>query len=196
MLEAGFHDVPPGHVAAVVTHLEMSAPPDGPARAAPEGVTLERVPEPETGWYRDLFGRVGGHPWLWFSRLAMDDASLRATLAGAEVHAVRRSGADVGIVEFDLRGDGTAELAFFGLVPEAVGQGIGGWALDAGLRLGWGRGIARMDVHTCTFDHPAALGLYIRAGFVPVRRQVEVVADPRLAGVLPMDAAGHVPVIG
>ena len=36
----GYSDVPPGHVASVVTCLEMRAKPDAPAVRLPEGVTI------------------------------------------------------------------------------------------------------------------------------------------------------------
>jgi hypothetical protein len=50
-------------------------------------------------------------------------------------------------------------------------------------------------VHTCTLDSPDALPFYIRSGFVPFARQVEVYADPRVAGVLPREAAPQVPLL-
>ena len=60
----------------------------------------------------------------------------------------------------------------------------------------WTRGTARVIVDTCTLDHPAALGFYRRHGFVATARTVETFADPRLSGLLPRDAAPHVPLIG
>jgi hypothetical protein len=51
-------------------------------------------------------------------------------------------------------------------------------------------------VHTCTLDHPAALGFYIKSGFTPFHRAIETFADPRLDGTLPVDAAPHVPSLG
>ena len=62
--------------------------------------------------------------------------------------------------------------------------------------LAWRPGIERFWVHTCTLDSPAALGFYIKAGFTPFAREVETFADPRLAGVLPREAAPHVPLLG
>ncbi|MCY4565611.1 MAG: GNAT family N-acetyltransferase, partial [Gammaproteobacteria bacterium] len=53
----------------------------------------------------------------------------------------------------------------------------------------------RLWVHTCTFDHPGALDFYIRTGFVPYRRQIEVADDPRITGVLPRSAAPQVPLL-
>ena len=52
-----------------------------------------------------------------------------------------------------------------------------------------------MKVHTCTLDHPAALPAYLRAGFTAVGRAFESFPDPRLAGLLPRDAAPQLPLL-
>jgi hypothetical protein len=51
-------------------------------------------------------------------------------------------------------------------------------------------------VHTCTFDHPAALQFYQRSGFRSFHRQIEIVDDPRLDGIALRDVAKHAPIIG
>src|SRR3546814_19000221 len=61
------------------------------------------------------------------------------------------------------------------------------------LALAWRKGVARVWVHTCTLDHPAALGFYRASGFTPIRRTIETFADPRALGVLPRDAASQIP---
>ena len=61
------------------------------------------------------------------------------------------------------------------------------------LQRAWAKGIARVWVHTCTLDHPRALGFYRAAGFTPYKRTVETFDDPRVTGALPADAAPHVP---
>jgi hypothetical protein len=38
-------------------------------------------------------------------------------------------------------------------------------------------------VHTCDLDHPHAIGLYQKAGFVVYRQEIEVLRDPRLVGL-------------
>jgi GNAT superfamily N-acetyltransferase len=64
------------------------------------------------------------------------------------------------------------DLAYFGLVPEAVGQGLGRFLLETAVHLAWDRpGATRVTVNTCSLDHPRALPLYQRAGFEPVRRE-------------------------
>jgi GNAT superfamily N-acetyltransferase len=185
-----------GDLVAVVTFLEMREPLADPAPPSP--LTLRRVENPEPGAYRALFRRVGAR-WLWFSRLLMDDAQLGAIIGHPEVElftAIDRNGNDAGMLELDFREAGECELAFVGLVPELAGQGHGLWLLAEALRLAWREGVSRVHVHTCTLDHPAALGAYRRAGFVPFKRAIERFPDPRLLGILPGDCAPQVPLLG
>ncbi|HEX8166050.1 MAG TPA: GNAT family N-acetyltransferase [Beijerinckiaceae bacterium] len=195
----GLADLPPGRIAAVVTFLEMRRPPDpsaapaGPWELAPIGRDLRR--------YRALFRRVG-EPWLWFSRLVMPEPELQGILddPAVEAFALRAGGAgaglDIGLLELDFRRAGECELAFLGLVPEAIGSGAGRFLIGHAVARAFARPVRRLWVHTCTLDHPGALAFYLRAGFRPYRRAVEVADDPRLTGHLPRDAAPGVPVIG
>ncbi len=194
-LADGLHDIPAGRLAAVVTHLEMREPAAPRAVPAPENATLRRVEHPDTGWYRDLFTRIGGLDWLWFSRLSLDDAALSAVLhdPAVEVYALDRDGQAIGLLELDFREADDCELAFFGLAPEAIGGGAGRFLMNRAIELAWARPISRFHVHTCTLDHPGALGFYIRSGFTPIRQQIEIAPDPRLTGVLPETAGPHVP---
>ena len=189
----GFTHLRAGHVGAVVTFLEMT---QRPALASvPESpLRLERWDAVDPERYRALFRRVGAN-WLWYSRLAMDDAALADAVA--EVHAVRDSGdAEAGLVELDFKTPGTCFIRFLGLAPELAGQGHGRWLFAETLRLAWRDGVERVTVHTCSLDHPAALPAYLRAGFTATGRAFESFPDPRLAGHLPRDAAPQVPLIG
>ncbi|MHA6719918.1 GNAT family N-acetyltransferase [Sphingomonas sp. RS6] len=190
----GLLPVADDQIATVVTSLEMrERPRPRPLPASP--LRLVRWPAPSSDNYRTLFRRVGS-PWLWFSRLVMPDERLRAILDDdrVAVHAVLdRAGVEIGLLELDYRVEATCELSFLALVPELTGQGHGNWLMGQALALGWRPGITRMWVHTCTLDHPGALGFYRRHGFVPYRRTIETFADPRLASVLPADAAPHIP---
>lgn len=200
MLPDGYSDVPAGKLATVVTHLEMRKPPQrGPDPEQP-GITLAHVETPDTAWYRDLYARVGTD-WLWDSRLRMAEADLSAILTdpGVEVYAVMKDGRSEGLLELDFREERACELAFFGLTPAMVGNGTGRWLMNRAIARAWSREghapIGRFWVHTCTLDSPQALNFYIRSGFVPVKRQVEVFDDPRLTGVLPETAAPQVPIL-
>jgi GNAT superfamily N-acetyltransferase len=189
--------VDPDMVAAIVTHLEMRERPR-PAPIPPAPLRLVRWKQPGLDAYRTLFRRVGT-PWLWFSRLIMPDSDLAAIVhdPAVEIYAVTDPrGGEVGLLELDFRFLPDCELSFFGLVPHLTGQGFGRWLMAQAKSLAWRKGVDRFRVHTCTLDSPAALGFYISSGFVPIAREVESFADPRLAGILPRDAAPHVPLLG
>ena len=183
-------------LAAVVTYLEMRSPPE--QAVPPSPLTLKRVEVPQPEHYRELFRLIGG-PWLWFSRLILDDAHLAAIIQHprVELYAVRdEAGREVGMLELDFREDRECELSFIGLVPELSGKGYGRWFLAEAVRRAWREGVDRVHVHTCSLDHPAALSAYRRAGFTPYKRAIERFPDPRLLGVLPSDCAPQIPLLG
>lgn len=187
-------ELPHGELAAVVTYLEMTEPPSDPVPAT--SLQLRRI-KPTSDDYRALFRKVGA-PWLWFSRLAMADAELEAIITdpGIELLEIAAVEAVVGMLELDFRIAGECEIAFIGLVPSLTGEGHGRWLIAEAVRRAWREGVKRVHVHTCSLDHPAALAAYRRAGFVPYKRAVERFTDPRLAGILPADAAPQVPLLG
>lgn len=192
----GLTPVPPGHVAAVVTFLEMRKRP--PARPLPAStLRLVRWKQPDPEKYRALFRRIGEH-WLWFSRLVMDEATLSAIILdpAVEIYAVTdRRGIEVGLIELDFRSPPDCELAFFGLIPELTGQQLGRWMMAQVMMLGWRGGVERLWVHSCTLDHPSALGFYRAQGFESYRREVEIFPDPRLTGHFPETAAPQIPLV-
>jgi len=190
----GLTPVAPGELATIVTTLEMTRrPPLRPLPASP--LRLVRWERPDPDKYRLLFRRVGG-PWLWYSRLAMDDAALTAIVHEPRVQvyaAVDPAGVEIGFVELDVRHAGACELSYFGLVPELAGKGHGRWLMAEAMARAWGKGLTRVWVHTCTLDHPSALNFYRAQGFVAVRRTIETFPDPRALGLLPVEAGRHVP---
>jgi GNAT superfamily N-acetyltransferase len=191
-----YESVPDGELAAVVTYLEMLSPPE--LEVPPCPLSLRQIEVPTPDHYRELF-RLIGAPWLWFSRLSLDDAHLAEIIQHPRVElfaVIDESGRDVGMLELDFREPHECELAFIGLIPELSGKGHGRWLLAEAVRLAWREGVDRVHVHTCSLDHPAALSAYRRAGFTPYKRAVERFPDPRLLGVLPLDSAPQIPVIG
>lgn len=188
--------LPDGQLATIVTSLEMTSRP--PRRPLPAStLRLDRWRAPACDRYRTLFRRVGA-PWLWFSRLVMPDAELAAIIGHGAVElyvATDAGGVELGLIELDFREPRSCELSFFGLVPELTGRGHGRWLMAHALALAWRDGVERLWVHTCTLDSPRALGFYVAAGFVPYARAIETFADPRLASVLPRDAAPQIPLV-
>lgn len=194
--ENGYTDLAPGKIAAAVVFLEQRARPAARPDPADAGLGLDRLTDLDIDRYLALFAAVG-EPWLWFGRRILPRATLAAILAdpAVEALAVTRDGRDVGLLELDARNPGEIELAYFGVVPEALGRGVGRWTMNRAIEKAWARAPERFFVHTCNFDHPDALGFYIRSGFVPYGRAIEIADDPRLLGHLPPSAAPHVPLI-
>jgi GNAT superfamily N-acetyltransferase len=209
-LTDGYGDVPPGKIAAVVTSLEMFAPPPPRPEArnggdvsggddADGGWELRHVELPDLDWYRDLFKRVGEH-WLWFSRLTMPSQALTAIIhdPAVEVFALWAGDRAEGLVELDFREEGECELSFFGVTSKLIGKGAGRRMMNHAIARAWSHPkwpIRRLWLHTCSLDHPAALAFYVRSGFVAYRRQIEIADDPRLTGRAATTAAPHVPII-
>jgi len=200
-LTDGYGDVPPGKIAAVVTSLEMRAP--AAARnggsAADDRWEIRHVERPQPDWYRDLFKRVGEH-WLWFSRLMMPTTELTSIIHDPRVEVLALWVGDraEGIAELDFRIAGECELSFFGVTPAMIGSGAGRHMMNHAIARAWShpeRPIRRFWLHTCSLDHPGALGFYMRSGFTAYRRQIEIADDPRLTGRASRTAAPHVPII-
>jgi ribosomal protein S18 acetylase RimI-like enzyme len=191
----GYTDLPPGKIATVVTYLEMHEDPRPPRRPKPTGWSLEPL-KGELDRYRSLFRRIG-EPWLWFSRAVMPDDTLSSILDDpkVEAYALNDGSSDIGLMELDFRGNDEVELAFLGVVPGTIGQGAGRYLMDEAIRRAFAKPVSRFFVHTCSLDHPAALTFYMRSGFKPYKRAIEVAEDPRLLGILPMDVGQHVPVL-
>ena len=188
--------LPASEIAAVVTYLEVHEPPRQELPSSP--LSLKRIENPDPQSYRNLF-RLVGAPWLWFSRLTMDDAELIAIVhhPAIELYCILdESGRDSGMLELDFREPDQCELAFVGLIPELAGKGHGRWLLAEAVRRAWRDGVQRVHVHTCSLDHPAALSAYRRAGFIPYKRAIERFPDPRLTGILPKDCAPQIPLLG
>ena len=148
-------------VATLVTCLEMTAPPPRTARRAPRpDLEIRRARSPTVSFYRYLYAAVG-EPWTWTVRRCLSDAELAAILGDprVEVNVLWVGGVPAGYAELDRRAPPDIELAYFGLIPEFIGQGMGGYLLDWAIRHAWRMRPRRLWVHTCDLDHPAALRL-------------------------------------
>ncbi len=162
----------------VVTYLEMTAP--APAtRLWPEGgFRIERLVRPSVRFYRYLYDAVGAD-WLWVERKFVPDTALAAELHDprVEVHLLSEGGVPAGYGELDRRHEGEVKLAYFGLVPEAVGRGLGRWFLEQIIARAWRARPRRVRVHTCDLDHPRALANYQACGFRVYDRRSEPVVQ-------------------
>lgn len=160
-------------VSYTITYLEMTARPTWEAPALPEATRLERAANPPVWYFFALYDAVGrDHEWQ--DKHLEDPAEVCAFVGHPDValFTLLQDGWPQGFFQLDWRRPGTCDLAYFGMVPEAVGKGLGGKLLRTAISMGWDRaGVSRMTVNTCTLDHPRALGLYRKLGFVPIRTE-------------------------
>ena len=154
-------------VLVTVTYLEMTSPEQRAAVPAwPVPGTIVRAERPTISFYRWLYDTIGAD-WDWYARSRLSDDALAAIIHddAVEVHVLYVRGVPAGYAELDRRVAGEVEIAYFGLMPEYIGRGLGpallGWALERA----WSHDPRRVWLHTCSLDHPKALGVYLRAGF-------------------------------
>jgi GNAT superfamily N-acetyltransferase len=158
-------------VAVDVTFLRMDRRPLTAARPLPAQTRVEQVIRCSVGFYRYLYGTVG-HDYVWWLRRTLTDAQLVQILRSptVSVHVLGQDGEPAGFYELDRRPEiGTVNIAYFGLMPHAVGKGLGAAFLRHAVDAAWALGAAAVTVNTCTADHPRALPNYLAAGFVKLR---------------------------
>lgn len=168
-------------------YLEQTHPDDlRPARPPAQDVRIVRAEIPSPEFSRFLYTAVGGD-WRWTDRLPWSWRQWKEWLdrPGTETWVAWLRGTPAGYVELSA-GDGTGdvEIAYFGLLPYAIGQGIGGHLLTVGTLRAWDLaerwpGLAptrRVWLHTCSLDSPVALANYQARGFRIYATTVETVA--------------------
>lgn len=148
----------------IVTELEMTAV--GQLNPAPvvDGVAL-RASKPGP-LIKDLHVRIGT-PYQWPCATRGDDAWERWFAEPARRYrVVEYRGEAAGAADFEPQPGGDVEITTFGLLPEFVGKGLGGYALTLVVADAWTLpGTRRVWLHTSSLDHPNALPNYLRRGF-------------------------------
>ena len=169
----------------VTTYFEMRSPEQlRPKRSPDARFQIREQKEPNWVFNRDLYFAVG-EQWQWIDKRPWTDEQWKeyAARPGLRTFAAYYDGELAGYYELRresepdppsprLRRDrqGEVEIAYFGLLPEFVGRGLGGALLTSAIEEAWSRrgGIAptRVWVHTCNRDHPQALANYQARGMI------------------------------
>ena len=178
---------PVTRVGVTVTFLRMDRAPAEPAPKLPPEAEVRLIRDCSVAQYRALYNAVGERH-VWWLRRTMTDQQLWAVLRDPRVgvHALRLADQLAGFYDIDSTSWPLVNLSYFGLMPHAVGRGLGYAFLRHAVDAVWRRGARAMTVNTCTADHPNALPTYRRAGFRVVREIAEVWNVPdRLGLVIP-----------
>lgn len=157
----------------ITTSLQMFALPTAAPRPLPADAAVIQALRPTISFYRYLYNTVG-EAYEWTDRRRMSDVQLGHIIHNpqVELHVLYAAGVPAGYVELDKRLFPDIELAYFGLIPEFVGRGYGLPFLQWGVARAWQYQPTRFWVHTCNLDHPNALSVYQKAGFVIYDEQV------------------------
>jgi len=159
----------------IVTHLEMTDRPRYPRPHLPAGPVsaLVAAEKPPVWYFLSLYDAVGAD-YEWTDQHERERADLAAFLGNPSVvlYTLMRAGWPHGFFILDARVAETCDMTYFGLVPEALGRGLGTFLIETAVHTAWDRpGASRVTVNTNSLDHPRALPLYQKAGFAPVRRE-------------------------
>lgn len=169
-----------GSIPTLVTYLEMTAAPaTAPLPPPMPRVEVRVARRPTVSFYRYLYDAIG-RDWTWVARKLLSDGELQAVLAdpAVEVNVLWVGGVPAGYAELDRRVPPDIELGYFGLLPEFVGGGLGRYLLDWTIHHAWRSRPRRLWLHTCDLDHPRALAVYRKSGFVAYDERLEQLELP------------------
>ena len=155
------------------TYLELTARDDLHAASADQpNVRIAQVLDCPAPFYRYLYAEVGRF-YHWTDRLPWSDAEIRSHLSrdAITLWLMSDSGGPAGYFELERHDDGSTEIAYFGLLQEAIGKGLGKRLLAEAVEQAWAGGANRVWLHTCTLDDPAAMPNYLKRGFKPFKQE-------------------------
>ncbi len=144
-----------------------------------------RIACPELG--RFLYTAVG-RAWRWTDRLSWPYSKWLAHLERPEVEVwiAYLGGVIAGYVELERQPEESVEIAYFGLLHQFMGKGIGGVLLSDAVERAFRNGAQRVWLHTCSLDSPQAMENYRARGFVLFDEETKLQDVPPA----PLDEAG------
>jgi GNAT superfamily N-acetyltransferase len=154
-------------VREIVTYVEMTAPSQLIPAAPVPGLILGPV-DPGSPLVPGILARIGAaYGWKSASRTEREWAIWFAEHPHQTFWLLSFEGRPAGMVCCELHPGAETEIVTFGLLPEFVGKGLGGFALTLGVQQAWALtpAVTRVWLHTSSFDHPHALPNYHRRGF-------------------------------
>jgi len=162
-----------GQIEVLRTYLEMETPGQLVTAESPDPrARVERSESCPPSFFRYLYAEVG-RSYHWVDRLSWTDDVVKGYLADPSVSLwlLIVAGSPAGYFEHKRHEDGSIEIAYFGLLPEFIGRGLGKYLLTVAVREAWTAGAERVWLHTCTLDDPAALPNYQARGFRPFKTE-------------------------
>ena len=155
------------------TYLQMQRPDElNGWRIDDPRIRIEQATDCPASFFRYLYREVGRY-YHWTDRLEWTDDEILAYLRRPQITlwVMYFEGSPAGYFEHERHEDGSTEIAYFGLLPESVGRGLGKHLLTEAIERAWKEGANRVWLHTCTLDDPAALPNYLKRGLKPFKQE-------------------------
>ena len=168
--------MPGDQISYEVSYLEMNEPPSFGWPKKPVGyIFVLNSPSPSSRYFFDLYAAVGAkYEWTDKYELPIHEVEHFLCNQSVKMFTLFKDGWTAGFFILDGRQKQICDLAYFGLVPEAMGHGYGEYLLRFAVKQAWERsGIEILTVNTNSLDHPSALPLYKKIGFKVVNREQE-----------------------
>lgn len=136
-----------------------------PAPRPDAALVQATLPCPE---FSEFLYRTVGKNWYWLDRLHWSTNEWQAWSERVETWVAYVAGTPAGYFELQQRPLTTGyavNIVLFGLLPWAIGQGLGGWLLTQAIERAWALDPEMVTVNTCSLDGPHALANYQARGF-------------------------------
>lgn len=152
-----------------IYYLEQTNPGQLRAKPAPQGLAVAECVVKHWPMNRFLYQWVGG-PWRWVDKLVWTEQQWQDYVNAPQLRTwvACVQGSLAGYYELQRQPDDAVEIMYFGLTPDFVGAGYGGYLLTHALSMAWEWRARVVRVNTCSLDHPAALANYQARGMVLV----------------------------
>ena len=168
--------VAPRRIAMTVTFLEMTAKPSVLPPPSPRGRhAILRSENPPPHFYRYLYDTIGDK-YFWVDRRKVGHDKLAEIIHAPPIRPIYSvHGQEIPPAWRNSTSNpdsGSANIAYFGLMPEAQGRHLSFFFLYHTCINAWVHPITRLTVNTTApWTPPRALPLYQRMGFVPYSRE-------------------------
>jgi len=160
----------------VVSYLEMVVPPFFGWPSEPSGnILILEANNPPVRYFFSLYEAVGAdYEWTDKFRCSIKEVNDFLLDPNVKLFTFLKNGWSAGFFVLDKRKQNICDLAYFGLVPEAIGHGYGEYLLKFAIKQSWAaEDINLLTVNTNTLDHPNALPLYKKMGFKVIKNEKE-----------------------
>ncbi len=156
-------------------YLEMNSPVELLKKTEARGLTLVEAKINEFKFNRFLYQLIG-EQWQWTDKLSLSDEEWKAYVENPNLRTwvAYCEGAIAGYFELHADNTGDTEIVYFGLAPNFIGKGLGGYLLSEAISIAWEMPTAkRVWVHTCSLDHESALANYKARGLKLYKEETE-----------------------